>query len=158
MAPFAPSSAKSCRSPKPPAPTKKSWSPAPPEKSSSFLKRGDEIFARIVSPPPVCDGRQSAEFSTRFSGSGSVSDYRCQLNRSAQHLREVYSQESRSPKSFADVDLDAARSGPVGIACSRRGRFSSADIVAISGWCFRSFLAARGCADHRSRLSRSWLL
>ena len=32
------------------------------------------------------------------------------LNWSAQHLREVYSQESESPKFFADVDLDAARS------------------------------------------------
>src|SRR5579859_7731359 len=77
MAPFALSSAKNCRSPKPPAPTKKSWSQAPPEKSSSFLRRGDEIFTRIVSLPPVCDGQQSAEFSARFLGSGSVSDYRC---------------------------------------------------------------------------------
>src|SRR5579859_7750068 len=83
MARFAPSSAKNCRSPKPPAPTKKSWSQAPPEKSSSFLRRGDEIFARIVSLPPVCDGQQSAEFSSRFSGSGSVSDYR--VNQAPSH-------------------------------------------------------------------------
>src|SRR5712664_1010790 len=60
----------------------------------------------------------------------------CGLNWSAQHLREVYSQESQSPKFFAGVDLDAARSCPVGIACSRRGRFSLAGIDAASGWCF----------------------
>jgi hypothetical protein len=46
---------------------------------------------------------------------------RCGLSWSAQHLREVYPPESRSPKFFAGVDLDAARSCPVGIACSRRG-------------------------------------
>src|ERR1700722_16155113 len=68
---------------------------------------------------------------------------RCGLNWSAQHLREVYSQESGSPKFFADVDLDAARSCPVGIAGSRKGRFSSASIDAAGGWCFRSCLAAR---------------
>src|SRR5579859_2494065 len=90
MALFAPSSAKNCRLPKPHAPTKKSWSQAPPEKSSSFLKRGDEIFARIVSLPPVCDGQQSAEFSTRFLGSGSVSDYH--VNRPSD-----YSQTNSSP-------------------------------------------------------------
>jgi len=81
---------------------------------------------------------------------------RCGLNWSAQHLREVYSLESRSPKSFADVDLDAARSCPVGIACSRKDRFSSAGIDAAGGWCFRLFLAARGCADHRNKLSHLW--
>src|SRR5260221_5140493 len=37
-----------------------------------------------------------------------LSGLACQLNWSAQHLREVYSQESESPKFFADVDLDAA--------------------------------------------------
>src|SRR6266436_560177 len=83
-------------------------------------------------------------------------DRPCGLNWSVQHLREVYSRESESPKFFADVDLDAARSRPVGIACSRKGRFSSASIDAASGWYLRSFLAARGCADHRSRLSHSW--
>jgi hypothetical protein len=72
-----------------------------------------------------------------------MNDNRCGLNRSAQHSREVYSLESRSPKFFAGVDLGAARSCPVGIACSRKGRFSSADIVAASGSCFRWFLAAR---------------
>src|SRR6204780_2690035 len=96
-------------------------------------------------------------FAPRNNGSDSVSDNACGFKESAQHLRAVYSQESESPKFFGDVDLDAARSGPVGIACSRKGRFSSAGIVAASGWCFRSFLVARGCADHRSRLSHSWL-
>src|ERR1700689_4209199 len=84
-------------------------------------------------------------------------DKGCGFRGSAQHLRAVYSLESESPKFYADVDLDAARSCPVGIACSRKGRFSSASIDAASGWRFRSFLAARGCADHRSRLSHSWL-
>src|ERR1700722_9218560 len=78
----------------------------------------------------------------------------CGFRGSAQHLRAVYSLESRSPKFFAGVDLNAARSCPVEIACSRKGRFSSASIVAASGWCFRSFLVARGCADHRNKLSR----
>src|SRR5260370_2409796 len=82
-----------------------------------------------------------------------VDDRSCQLNWSAQHLREVYSLESRSPKFFGGVDLVAARSCPVGIACSRKGRFSLAGIAAASGWCFRLFLAARGCAHHRSTLS-----
>jgi hypothetical protein len=47
-------------------------------------------------------------------------DLSCELKWSAQHLREVYSRESESPKSFAGVDLDAARSRPVGIAYSRK--------------------------------------
>src|SRR6266481_2078749 len=82
--------------------------------------------------------------------------FSCGLNWSAQHLREAYSQETESPTFVADVDLDATRSCPGRIAFSRRGRFSSAGFVAASGWCFRSFLAARGCADRRSRLSHSW--
>ena len=48
-----------------------------------------------------------------------VSDNSCELNWSAQHLRTVYSQESRNLRFFAGVDLDAARSCPVWIACSR---------------------------------------
>src|SRR5580704_510172 len=79
----------------------------------------------------------------------------CGFKGSVQHLRAVYSLESESPKFFAGVDLDAARSCPVGIACSWKGLFSSAGIVAATGWCFRSFLVARGCADHRNRLSHS---
>jgi hypothetical protein len=59
----------------------------------------------------------------------------CQFNRSAQHLRGVYSQESRSPKFFSGVDLDVARSCPVGIAWTRKGRSSSASTAAASGWC-----------------------
>ena len=74
-------------------------------------------------------------------------DESCELNWSPQHLREVYSRESRNLRFFADVDLDAARSCPGLIAHSRKGRLSSAGIVSASGWCFRSFLAARGCAD-----------
>src|SRR5580692_2264960 len=81
----------------------------------------------------------------------------CGFRGSAQHLRAVYSLESESPKFFADVDLNVARSCPVEIACSRIGRFFSASIAAASGWCFRWFLVARGCADHRSKLSHSWL-
>jgi hypothetical protein len=72
----------------------------------------------------------------------------CGFRGSAQHLRAVYWQESESPKFFAGVDSDAARSCPVGIVCSRIGRFSLASIVAAGGWCFRWFLVARGCADH----------
>jgi len=54
-----------------------------------------------------------------------------QLNWSTQHLRGVYSLESRSPKFFSGVDLDTARSCPVGIACSRIGRSSgTASVVA----------------------------
>ncbi len=85
-----------------------------------------------------------------------VSGNACGFRGSAQHLRAVYSLESESPKFFAGVDLDAARSCPVELACSRKGRFSLAGIVAASGWCFRLFLVARGCADHRNRLSHSW--
>jgi integrase-like protein len=54
----------------------------------------------------------------------------CGFRGSAQHLRAVYSPESESPKFFAGVDLDAARSCPVRIGCSRKGRFSSAGIAA----------------------------
>jgi hypothetical protein len=81
----------------------------------------------------------ASSFQFRF-----MNDNVCGLNWSAKHLREVYSQESESPKFFADVGLDAARSCPAGIVCSRKGRFSSASIDAASGWCFRLFLAARG--------------
>jgi hypothetical protein len=42
-----------------------------------------------------------------------MSDKVCGLRWSAQHLLGVYSQESRSPKFFAGVDLDVARSCPV---------------------------------------------
>jgi hypothetical protein len=56
----------------------------------------------------------------------------------------VYSLEFGNLRFFADVDLDAARSCPVGIACSRKGQFSRADIAAASGWCIRSFLVAKG--------------
>src|SRR3989442_3924517 len=85
-----------------------------------------------------------------------MSGYAGGLNWSAQHMREVYSLDSRNLRSFAGVGLDAARACPVGIACSRRGPFFSAGIVAASDLCFRWFLAAKGCADHRSRLSHSW--
>jgi hypothetical protein len=44
-----------------------------------------------------------------------MSRYARGLNWSAQHLRKVYAQQSRSPKFFADVDFDAARSCPVGL-------------------------------------------
>src|SRR5271163_2127998 len=84
-------------------------------------------------------------------------DESCEFRGSVQHLRVVYSLESRIPKFFAGVDLDAARFCPVGTACNRKGQFASASIVAASGWCFRSFLVARGCADHRSKLSHSSL-
>src|SRR5712664_227740 len=110
---------------------------------SASQPHGSRLAARLGSPSV---GESWHVLNTR----------RCGLNWSAQHSREVYSQESRNLRFFVDVDLDAARSCPVGIACSRRGRFSSAGIDAASGWCFRSFLAARGCADHRSRLSHSW--
>ncbi len=68
----------------------------------------------------------------------------CGFKGSAQHLRAVYSPESESPKFLAGVDLDAARSCPVGIACSRKGPFSSASIVAADDWCFRWFLVDLG--------------
>jgi hypothetical protein len=74
---------------------------------------------------------------------------------SKQHLREVYSQESRNLIFFAGADSDAARSCPIRIVSNRKGRFSSAGIVAASGWCFRLFLAAEGCADHRSTLTQA---
>src|ERR1700733_3157069 len=83
-------------------------------------------------------------------------DKRCGFKGSAQHLRAVYSRGFESPTFFADVDLDAARYCPVEIVCSWKGRFFSASIDAASGWCFRSFLVARGCADHRNRLLHSW--
>jgi hypothetical protein len=73
----------------------------------------------------------------------------CGLKGSTQRLREVYSRGSQKPKFFAGVDLDAARSCPVRIAYSRKGRCSWAGIVAASGWCFRSCCAAQGYADHR---------
>jgi hypothetical protein len=41
------------------------------------------------------------------------------------------------------VDLDAAQSCQVRIACSRKGQFSSASIDAARGLCFRWFLVAR---------------
>src|SRR5580692_10177933 len=90
-------------------------------------------------------------------GNSVVYDKGCGFRGSAQHLRAVYSLESESPKFFVDVDLNVARFCPVEIACSRIGRFFSASIAAASGWCFRWFLVARGCADHRSKLSHSWL-
>jgi len=68
-------------------------------------------------------------------------------------IGDLSSLESESPKFFSGVDLDAARSCPVGIAYSREDRLFSASIDAASGWCFRSFLVARGFADHRRRLS-----
>jgi len=46
---------------------------------------------------------------------------RCEFNWSAQHLREVYSRESRNLRFFAGVDLNAARSCPGLIAHSRKG-------------------------------------
>ena len=99
----------------------------------------------------------SRKIITRRLASRSASDYRCGFRRSTQHFLAVYSLESENLKFFAGVDLDASRSCPVGIACSRKGRFSSGNIGAAGGWCFRWFLVARGCADHRSKLSRSWL-
>jgi hypothetical protein len=64
------------------------------------------------------------------------------LNRSAQHFVEVYSEESQSLRSFAGVDLDADLFCPVQIEHTRKGQLSCGDIVAASGSCFRSFLAA----------------
>jgi hypothetical protein len=68
---------------------------------------------------------------------------------------EFYSQESKNLKSFAGVDLAAALFCAVRIEHTRKGRLSWEDIVAASGWCFRSLLAARGCVDHRNRFSHS---
>ena len=62
-----------------------------------------------------------AEISTvqRFPRKVAVNAARPQIrfvSQPSSHLREVYSLESEIPKFFADVDLDAARSGPVGVA------------------------------------------
>jgi hypothetical protein len=49
------------------------------------------------------------------------SDTSCGFKESAQHLRAGYSQECERPKFCAGVDLDAARSWPVRIACTWKG-------------------------------------
>src|SRR5271167_5210753 len=123
------------------------------------LRNADERAQTPAVPMPaaqhtVCAHRcKEDSANANASMSGKSGD----LNGSPQHLLAVYSRESESPTFFADVDLNAARSCPVGIACSRKDRFSSASIDAASGWCFRWFLVARGCADHRNKLSHSWL-
>jgi hypothetical protein len=53
-----------------------------------------------------------------------MSNNACELNGSAQHLLEVYSQESENLKSFAGVDLNAVLLCPGPIGHSGTGRFS----------------------------------
>src|SRR5258706_12585449 len=75
----------------------------------------------------------------------------CGLNGSAQLARSLLA-GVQNLRFFGGVDLDASRSCPVLIARSRRGRFSSASIVAASGSCFRSCRAAKWLAADRGRM------
>src|SRR6266849_8871008 len=79
--------------------------------------------------------------------------YRGGLNGSTQHLLGVYLQESENLRFFSGVGLSATLLCPVPTGYSRTGLFSSASIVVIAHSCFRSSRAAKGFADHRSRLS-----
>src|SRR5713101_3315754 len=87
-----------------------------------------------------------------------VAGYTGGLNGWTQQLLEVYSRESESPRFFSGVDLSAVQLCPVPTGYSRTGRFSSGSIVAIAHSCFRLSRAAKGSADHRSRLSHPWPL
>src|ERR1700675_3637755 len=87
--------------------------------------------------------------------SGSTPDKSCRLRRSTQHFVEVYSQESGILKSFWDVDSSAARPGRAVLANSQTGQCLAGSIVATADWCFRSYRAARGSADRRSRPAHS---
>src|SRR5258708_39424248 len=78
------------------------------------------------------------------------------LNGSMQHWLGVYSPEFQSPRFFADVDLGAALPCRDRLENSRTSRFFWGSIVAADRWCFRLWLAARGSADYRGRLSPWW--
>src|SRR6202049_5092000 len=83
------------------------------------------------------------------------SDTQGALNRSLQHLLAVYSLESQSPKSFVDADLTSALLCRVQLVYSRTSPFFWGSTVAAAHWYFRCCRAAKGCVDHRSRLSHS---
>src|SRR5260370_1151240 len=85
--------------------------------------------------------------------SGLVSGWRGGLNGWTQQLLEVYSPEFVSFRVFSGVDLSAVPLCPDPTGYSRTGLFSSGSIVVIAHSCFRSSRAAKGFADHRSRLS-----
>ena len=69
-----------------------------------------------------------------------MSGKRCQLNRSRQHLLEVYSQEFEILKFSSDADLTAAPLCPDPLANSRTGQFFWGSIVVIAHLWFRSVL------------------
>src|SRR6266404_3132440 len=75
-----------------------------------------------------------------------MSDEEGGLNGSAQHLFEVYSQESESLRLSSGVDLSAALLCPDPTGYCRTGLFSSGSIAVIAHWCFRSSRAAKGFA------------
>src|SRR5260370_21991386 len=79
----------------------------------------------------------------------------CRLRRSTQHLPEVYSQGSGILGSFAVVDSSAARPGRAALANSQTGQCLAGSIAVTADWCFRSYRAARGSADRRSRPAHS---
>src|SRR5215472_14626795 len=87
-----------------------------------------------------------------------LTGFRCRLRRSTQHLLAVYSQESRILKFFSGVGSSAARPGRAALESRQTGRFPWGSIALEGGLCFRSCLAARDFADHRSRPSRPWPL
>src|SRR5260370_21433921 len=84
-----------------------------------------------------------------------ITDNGCRLRRSTQHFVEVYSQESGILKSFWDVDSSAARPGRAALANSQTGQCLAGSIAVTADWCFRSYHAARGSADRRSRPAHS---
>jgi len=105
------------------------------------------VLCRAASQSSVCAFRRNEKigFSSPDKSGG--------FNGSTQHLLEVYSQESESLRFFSGVDLSAVPLCPVPTGCNRTGLFSSGSIVVIAHSCFRSSRAAKGFADHRSRLS-----
>src|SRR5260370_39649673 len=88
-------------------------------------------------------------------GTERLSESGCRLRRSTQHLPEVYSQGSGILGSFAVVDSSAARPGRAALGKSQTGQCLAGSIAVTADWCFRSYRAARGSADRRSRPAHS---